>query len=945
MMRGWTLIVVIGAVVAFGMPAAAQTTGKIAGTVIEEATGEPLPGVNISIDGTTQGTATDVNGEYTIIGVRPGMYDVVASFVGFTTQRKEGVQVNVDLTSTVDFALTERIVEGEEVVVVAEADRVRKDLTSSEARVTSEAIDRLPVQDFGQVLQVQAGVTDRDGLHIRGGRSSEVTVMVDGVPVTDSYDGSTAIELENEGIQELQVISGTFNAEYGNAMSGVINVVTKEGRKDRIGGSVEVYSGSYVVPGDGGEEFLLGVDQADYTSRGIPYREADVYSYLPVDASHYYNLAGTLEGPVLTDRITFFGYGRYFNNDGWLYGANIYRPDGSFGDSSLVPMNTYQKLSWQGNLRFQLTNQMIVNLIGLGSNEESRPYDVFWRWAPDGRSQNFDNGTDLKLKFTHLLGAETFYTLNVATFWREEESYRFANPFADAYNDILINPPDSIEVMPGVYQPYVTGGGRFARGGTDLGRYNRSTRSYFAKADITSQVFRNHLMKIGAEFRYDQLDFTAFGLIPDTTATGSIAEPFEPTFPPLSSYNYQQFEDVQPVSGSAYIQDKMEFDNFIVNAGIRLDYFDSRATIPADPQDPNIYNPFKKIHIYNDLNGDGVITEEEETDANRQTLEQREEYWWAETDAKFQLSPRLGVAYPITNEGVIHFSYGHFLQIPTLNRLFENFGYKIPNRSGQYGPFGNPDLDAQKTVMYEIGIRQGLGDFVFDITGYYRDVRDWVSTSRLIETELPGVTYVVYANRDYANTRGLTVALNKQFVDSYGFDVNYTFQVVEGSNSDPAEQFFSAQNNEQPKLALLPLGWDQRHKVAGSFYVGGSAWGASALAIWGSGFPYTPSYPEAAIYGNDVPPEFPANSRRIPSTFQLDLSAHYEFDVAGVQPRVFLQVFNVLDMRNPVNVFSDTGEPDLTFVQPFASVDPGYFVRPEFYSEPRRMHLGVELKF
>ncbi len=944
-MRASPLIALIATGIFLSMPSMAQTTGKIAGRVVEAATGEPLPGVNISIEGTTRGTVTDVEGEYTIIGVRPGVHTIVASFVGFATQRREGVQVSVDLTTTVDFELTEEVIEGEEVVVTAEAVRVRKDLTSSEARVTAESIDRLPVQDLSQVLEVQAGVTQRGGqLHIRGGRASEITVMVDGVPVTDAYDGSTAIQLENAGIQELQVISGTFNAEYGNAMSGVINVVTKEGRPDRIGGSVEVYSGSYLVPGEGGKEFLLGVEQDRFTSQGIPYRDANVYSYLPINATHYYNLAGSLEGPVLTNRITFFGHARYFNNDGWLYGANIFDMDGSYGDSTLVPMNTYRRLSWQGNLRLQLTRNMIVNLIGLGSDQKSRPYDVFWRWAPNGRTQNFDNGTDLKLKFTHLLGSKAFYTLNVATFWREAESYLFEDPFSENYNDLLIS-PDSIEVQPGVWIDHVTGGGRYARGGTHLGRFNRTTRSYFASADLTSQLFRNHLVKVGLEGRLDRLDFISFNLIPDTTEGGALLEPFRPAIPPITNLDYQFFEDVQPISGSAYIQDKMEFESFIVNAGLRIDYFDSRATIPADPDDPNIYNPFKKIHIFHDLNGDGVITPDEERDDNRQTLQDREAYWWTKTEPKFQISPRLGVAYPITAEGVIHFSYGHFLQIPTLNRLFDNYGYKIPNRSGQYGPFGNPDLDAQKTVMYEIGMRQGVGDLVFDVTGYYRDVRDWVSTSRLIETELPGVTYVVFANRDYANTRGVTLSVNKQYSDNYAFDLNYTFQVAEGSASDPSEQFFAAQNLEQPKLALLPLGWDQRHKVAGSIFVGRDHWGASALAVWGSGFPYTPSFPEAAQVGADVPPEFPTNSRRIPSSFQVDLSAHYELSVAGVRPRLFLQIYNVLDNRNPVNVFADTGQPDITFVQPFGSVDPGYFVRPEFYSEPRRMHLGLELKF
>jgi hypothetical protein len=944
MMKGILAALTIWALVAV-LPANAQTTGKISGTVVDAASGDPLPGVNVVIEGTTQGTATNGEGYYVIIGVRPGIYTISASMVGFAVERREGVRVNVDLTSTVDFTLREEVFEGEEIIVTAEAVQVRKDLTSSEARVTAETIDRLPVQELGQVLQVQAGVTDRDGLHIRGGRSSEVTVMVDGVPVTDNFDGSTAIQLENDGIQELQVISGTFNAEYGNAMSGIINVVTKEGRRDRIGGSVEVFSGSYLVPGEGGEEFLLGVDQAAFTSRGIPYREADVYSYLPLNGTHYYNLSGTLDGPVLTDRVTFFGHARYFKNDGWLYGARIYNMNGTYGDSSLVPMNTFEKLSWQGNLRFQVTNNVIVNVVGLGSSEQRRPYDLFWRWAPDGRREEFDRGNDLKVKLTHLVNPKTFYTLNVATFWREAESYRFADPGAERYNDLTINPPDVVEVAPGVFQEYVTGGGRFSRGGTDLGRFNRTTQSFFAKGDVTSQIAKNHLLKIGLEARLDLLEFAAFGLIPAVDPGGSVVVPFQPAIPSPTSFNYQQFDGVEPIAASAYVQDKMEFESFIVNAGLRLDYFDSRATVPADSEDPNIHNPFKKIHIFHDLNGDGVITIDEERDDNRLTVEEREAFWWKDTDPKIQISPRLGVAYPITAEGVIHFSYGHFLQIPTLNRLFENFGYKVPIGSGQYGPFGNPDLDAQRTVMYELGVRQAVGNIVFDVTGYYRDVRDWVSTSRLIETEIPGVNYVVYANRDYANTRGLTVSMNKAFANAYGFDVNYTFQVVEGSNSNPDEEFFSAQGNEQPKLALLPLSWDQRHKFAGSFYVGGRNWGASTLAIWGSGFPYTPSFPEAANVGSDVPPEFPSNSRRIPASLQVDLSAYYSFDVRGIRPRLFMQIFNVLDARNAQSVFADTGEPDLTFEQPFGSVDPGYFVRPDFYSEPRRMHLGIEFNF
>ena len=293
----------------FAVGSASAQTGKVTGTVTDLVSGEPLPGVNVVIEGTTQGASTGIDGKFIIIGVRPGVYDVLASFIGFSRQRREGVQVNVDLTTTVDFQMAEEVVEGEEIVVTAEAVAVRKDLTSSEARITAETIDKLPVTELSQVLDVQAGVTTRNGIHIRGGRSSEVVFMVDGVPVSDSYDGSSVIQLENDGIEELQVISGTFNAEYGNAMSGIVNVVTKEGRSDRFSGSAQVYAGGYAVTGEGGADFLRGIRAEEYSRAGIQYRDIDPYSYLPFQADHFQNATVSLEGPIWKDRITFFALG------------------------------------------------------------------------------------------------------------------------------------------------------------------------------------------------------------------------------------------------------------------------------------------------------------------------------------------------------------------------------------------------------------------------------------------------------------------------------------------------------------------------------------------------------------------------------------------------------------------------------------------------------------
>lgn len=946
MRRIRTTLMLLTVMLAMASSVHAQS-GKIVGTVTDAATGDPLPGVNVYLDGTTQGTSTDLDGNYVIIGVRPGTYTVVASYISFATQRVQGVQVNLDLTTTVDFNLTEEILMGEEVVVIAEAVAVKKDLTSSESRVTSETIDKLPVTELGQVLEVQAGITNRGGLHVRGGRSSEVIYMVDGVPVSDSYDGSSTVQLENDGIEELQVVSGTFNAEYGNAMSGVINIVTKEGRSDRFGGSVSVYTGAYAVGGEGGEDYLRGINAEDYTSLGVQYRDVDPYSYLPFNPGHYSNVAMTLEGPLWKDRVTIFMLGRFFENDGWFYGANIFNPDGTPGDSSLVAMDNFEKLSWQTNLRVRLTNELILNLSGQGSTAKSRGGDFGRRWSPQGRGRYSDDGYNLRAKLTHLLSNTTFYTLDAAITRRSLASRLYPDFDDPRYTDFDIAPPDSVCSDAGCTQ-VISGGGRFARGGTDLVRGTRYSDSFLIKGDISSQFGDHHLVKGGFQYKRDDLGISGYQLIQAPDGAGGLlsGEDFVPAIPPVTSSAYLEFSDITPTSFSAYIQDKIEYDAIIINAGVRYDWFRANESVPADREDPNIYNPLKKINQFRDVDGSGVIEPDEETSENRLTQADREAYWWRDVGAKSTVSPRLGVAYPITESGVIHFSYGLFFQIPTNDRLFQSYGYKVPTSSGTYGPYGNPDLEPQKTTMYEIGLKQGFGEFVLDVTGYYRDVRNWVSTSPIILTALPGVQYAVYANRDYANTRGLTLSFRRNFVDGWGFDASYTAQVAEGSNSNPADEFFASQGNAEKRLALLPLNWDQRHKVAGAFYLGGDNWGASTRFRIGSGFPYTPSFVEATLAGNDVPPEYPTNSRRIPLTYEFDANVYYEFDLGRVRPRVTLDIFNLFDTRNVTGVYSDTGEPDVTLQQfQLGAYDPGFWVRPFNYVEPRRIQAGIEIKF
>jgi hypothetical protein len=191
------------------------TTGKIVGTVKDTQTGEQLVGVNVVLQGTTLGAATSIDGSYVILNIPPGKYTLVASAVGYSKKTFEGVSVSIDLTTTIDIQLSAEVIDiGKEVVITAERPAVRKDLTSTEARVDASQIKTIPVNEVSEVLTLQAGVTvdGGGGIHIRGGRTNEVAYWVDGISVSDVYDGSQAVQVDNNSVEELQVISGTFNA-------------------------------------------------------------------------------------------------------------------------------------------------------------------------------------------------------------------------------------------------------------------------------------------------------------------------------------------------------------------------------------------------------------------------------------------------------------------------------------------------------------------------------------------------------------------------------------------------------------------------------------------------------------------------------------------------------------------------------------------------------------
>lgn len=921
----------------------AGTTGRLAGRVTDAATGEPLPFVNVVIVETTLGAATDIDGYYSIINVPPGNYVVKASAIGYNSVSFQDVKVSIDLTTTIDFQLAEASVElGEEVVVIATKPLVRMDLTSSTAIVGDDVISQLPVAEVQDVLRLQAGVVVSAGgdIHIRGGRANQIAYQIDGVPVTDVYDGSSTINVNQNAIQELQVISGAFNAEYGQAQSGVVNLVTKDGN-NTFAGNVQAYSGDYLS------------------------NKSDVFTNIDdINPVGIRNLEGSLSGPIINDELFFYLNGRYYFNSGSLYGKRIYLiSDRAIedpqtqqftvqenGDGAYVSMNESETIYGQGKITYRLFQGLKLSYNYLLEKRDYQDYNHFYKQTPDNNLQRFNKSYTNIFAINHALSSSSFYTLNLSYSFRDYRQYLFEEIYTGNPSKPTNYEDNSTVVTP----PY-----SFAVGGTNMNRFVRNTGAYGVKLDWSTQLNQEINLQFGGDYRYNKIYLENINLVPMLDENGQRVTPFNVMIPSITSTDYDTYQH-EPNEIAGYVQSKFEAFNLIFNLGIRIDYFQPDGVVLNDDlsdggirytiDDPNIYNPLKPNNRFNDLNGNGIQDEGEAT----KSVEDREAYWYKEASAKTQVSPRVGLAFPISANGVVHFSYGHFLQLPRYEYLYQNPKFKLGVNSGNAGLFGNADLKPQKTVKGEIGIQQQIGDDIsVDATVFFEDFRNLTGTQTQDVVVFGGAqTYSQYINSDFGYARGFVLKFSKRFSGGLSAYIDYTFSDTKGNASDPADSRNATLGGALPETFIAPLNWDQTHTLNLSIaYTQTRDWGFSVIGNFFSGQPYTPAVNKNTRVTQNA---FPRNSANKPTIINLDLRLYKDFEISNTLLTVFLRVFNLLDFDNPVNVYTDTGDPYFTFAKLEAErINPTLYnntldelyTDPTFFSEPRRVEIGLGFNF
>jgi len=884
MSRQFTFILIIAvAMSVFGVfqnALFAANTGKIAGRVTDAETQEPLVGVNVVVIGTDLGAATDPEGYYTILNVPPGTYILSASMMGYQELRIENVQVTTEFTTKQNFDLNTQALEaGEEVVVEASRPDIQRDRTSTQKSVSADQLEKMPIKEFNEAVEIQAGVVNG---HFRGGRAGEVTYMIDGMSVSDPYNGEMAVQVENNIIQEVKVISGTFSAEYGQALSGVVNITTKTGA-DRLKINGDLYAG-------------------DFVSNNAP----PFMHIRDVEPMHIRSGELSITGPlVFWDKSSFYLTVRDLYSGGYLYGQEQYLPSDSSdfsdpnpqnwhversGDGDYVPMNWNRKRTYHGKLAFKLTPTINFNFFGNYNTRSWQDYNHLFKYNPQGIPRNYKDGYQLGASITHSPNPKLFYTVRATQYYTNHESYVYKDPEDDRYvNEQLLRRL----------------GYGFFTGGMNMNHFYRNSRVNALKFNLTTQPNRLNEIKVGAEYRSSNLWLHEFALRLDRTTD------FEPQRYPPESVNNNKYRHI-PYEIGFWLEDKVELERLILSVGLRYDYFEPDGVVPKDLRDPDgtyqgLADPYK------------------------------------DAEGKSKWSPRLGISYPITDQGAIHISYGHFFQIPNFEYLYQGSEFEVAP-GGLNTILGNADLSPKKTVIYELGLQQMLLEgLVADVTGYYKDIRDLVGT-QIYELYILGDRYARYENQDYGNVRGITISLTQKPVGWFSGTTDYTYQIAEGNASDPRSVFLDRQSDppRATEIQTVPLDWDQRHSLNFTLSIVRPNWGVGIIGKYGSGLPYTPEYQNQRTSFE--------NSSRMPSTLNFDLKANYTMEFGGVELTLYSQIKNMFDRKNPVNVFNDTGSPSYSLIptyvpeQPLHSLD-DFLTRPDYFAPPRQVIVGIKFGY
>ncbi len=917
------------------VPCLMFASGKIKGKVVDAGSGEPLVGANVVVVGTSMGAATNVQGEYTILNIPAGTYTLKTSYVGFQAFTMSNVRVNEDLTTDANFQLPAEGVTVGTVEIVATRPLVNKSATNAVRIIDNEFFDKIPGRGTNVALSVQPGVVIQNNtIFIRGSRADEAGFYVDGVNVTNQINGGNGLYTMAEAVEQIQVQAGGYNAEFGNANAGIVSAELRTGTPDRWHSSVLVETdrlGSY------GKKTLgdYGYGYSDYTV--------------------------TIGGPLIGNKLRVFGSaGNTFLRDRATGLRTPYSFPNLVTDPVLTPAHavtagrdTIPLYSVGGNQlangenRWAFAGSAVLDLDrlqikagGSYSNDSYQSGTTFANYLNQGRVQlNQTKDGFANLKLSYLFSSKTFLEVNGSWYSRSTNN---RDPYWDwnlsDYGDSAANAAHGwyLYRQGQTYPAYAFYNGAISgmnQPGTPTvsAPYKDNMNTFGGHVDFTTQV-NQHLIKAGGEFstskyrRYNPINVIAW---PQLLAQSQSPADYERSllaagigagsdFIGYDAFGNQVNSDVvkegalyyiappKPVTAAAYVQDKIELADIIINVGLRWDYINPDSKTTADPGNL-AYNNYNLL-------APSVFQK---------------------TPSTSVVSPRIGFSFPVTDRTVFHAQYGRFIQS---SRLQDS--YAGPTRLAAITKTGNwltaiPGwgLLPEKDTQYELGFSEGISDNAsFDVTAFYKDIRDQIQFVVIApEANTSTQQYHSMSNGDFSTSKGIEFTFTLRRTNRVSAQFNYTFSDARSTASDQAGSNGIWQLGLGPNSLphyVFPVNFNQGHRGSALLdYRFGKDDGGPILSQLGANFLLTfnsgHNYTRLQMQNRETGPGIagggdarfrvalePPGSSTSPWFFQLDMRIDKTVPVGTLDLNFYIYAINLLGTNNAINAFAGTGDPN-----------------------------------
>jgi len=941
----------------FTIQLAAQNTGNLEGRVTDSESGEPLIGATVVIVGTYNGVSTDLDGRFYFENIKSGDYSIKFTYIGYTEKVFNGISIKAGETKKLEATMSPSSQDLETVEVVGERNLVNLESAKSEVTLSQDEISKMNVRDVQEIASMQTGINKTpDGLQIRGARVYETKYLIDGVSAQDPLAGTGfGVDVASSSIGKLNIITGGVGAEYGDGSSGVISTTIREG-----GDELQV-AGSW-------QRDNLGVNTNDANSWNTDIVELSIGGPVPgtkKKMGFFTNFTANLTDTYFGAQADQLNSSLMGESDPYI-GANFYFPPSEINwaprqDNRFT--NTI-KLSYElkGGSSISITNQHSLNI-----NQNSRTLQIvgFDAILQPGfqfeRSLNLDNATTYThhsnltvLNYKKVINDKWLFKAALGRLFTNLRADANGRPFREETVDqiyseasivtdpvSIFNPGDPIQfVLPG--PGLVNNGGitpvwhdHYAREYTISGRFSKYSEN------------QNNVLTFGFEHILKEYQWV-------DVISPWIGAPIQidsnTTSPSTSIGSSNDIWKVNPFNGAFFISDEITYRGIIATLGMRFSYW-----APGQFADDAVANP------------ESPVIDQVRTDYNNNT------FGLFGYRMKARILPSINVSFPVTENNVLYFNYGHKMRLPHPRFVYAGLDPVYQDRSF-LSNLGNPDINPEVNISYEVGYKtQITKDIGLTLAAFNNNRFDYIVQRSVIVEDQTGrpVTKRMFINQDYARIFGMEGGLSWRFAKYYRAFVNATYQVARGKSNSARESGLQIEQNGAVSLTTEQyLAFDRPWDItAGLVFTSDSTFRIRGKALDGinifvsvnyqSGFRYTPYEQEGTNdlgrplfvrldeqYLQEVSKAWWRSDLKISKTFKFDNKTGLTLSI---------EVRNLLNYKNGQIINPITGRAyeagddvpnewrDPRYVGPTESGTPPD--DPARYLQPRQILYGVAFRF